>query len=88
VWSPTRSCGSTSSRQSTSLRRRAREEYGGRCTYEAAPSKCGRVEAISTSWPNFISSNSRRHDGWFYLRNDDGRLPRFFGQVLMSHKEN
>jgi hypothetical protein len=26
-----------------------------------------------------ISSNSGWHDGWFYLRNDDGRLPRFSG---------
>jgi hypothetical protein len=35
-----------------------------------------------------ISSNSGWHDGWFYLRNDNGRLPRFSGQVLMSRKEN
>jgi hypothetical protein len=35
-----------------------------------------------------ISSNSGWHDGWFYLRNDDGRLPRFSGQVMMSRKEN
>jgi hypothetical protein len=34
-----------------------------------------------------ISSNSGWHDNWFYLRNDDGRLPRFSGQVLMSRKE-
>jgi hypothetical protein len=26
-----------------------------------------------------ISSNSGWHDGWFYLRNEDGRLPSFFG---------
>jgi hypothetical protein len=35
-----------------------------------------------------ISSNSGWHDGWFYLRNDDGYLPSFSGQVLMSQKEN
>jgi hypothetical protein len=26
-----------------------------------------------------ISSNNGWHDGWFYLRNDDDRLPKFFG---------
>jgi hypothetical protein len=26
-----------------------------------------------------ISSNNGWHDGWFYLRNDDGQLPRFSG---------
>jgi hypothetical protein len=31
-----------------------------------------------------ISLNSGWHNGWFYLRNDDGCLPRFSGQVLMS----
>jgi hypothetical protein len=35
-----------------------------------------------------ISSNSGWHDGWFYLRNDDGQLPRFSGQVLVSRREN
>jgi hypothetical protein len=35
-----------------------------------------------------ISSNNGWHDGWFYLRNDDDRLPSFSGQVLMSRKEN
>jgi hypothetical protein len=33
-----------------------------------------------------ISSN--RHDGWFYLRNDDDRLPRFSGRVQMSREDN
>jgi hypothetical protein len=33
-------------------------------------------------------SNSGWHDGWFYLRNDDERLPKFFGQVLMSREDN
>jgi hypothetical protein len=35
-----------------------------------------------------ISSNSGWHDGWFYLRNDDGYLPSFSSQVLMSRKDN
>jgi hypothetical protein len=35
-----------------------------------------------------ISSNNGWHDGWFYLRNDDDRLPKFFGRVLMSHEDN
>jgi hypothetical protein len=35
-----------------------------------------------------ISSNNGWHDGWFYLRNDDGRLSSFSGEVLMSWKEN
>jgi hypothetical protein len=35
-----------------------------------------------------ISSNSGWHDGWFYLCNDDDRLPRFSGRVLMSHEDN
>jgi hypothetical protein len=35
-----------------------------------------------------ISSNSGWHDDWFYLCNDDGRLPRLSNQVLMSCKEN
>jgi hypothetical protein len=35
-----------------------------------------------------ISSNSGWHDGWFYLRNDDDRLPKFFGRVLMSREDN
>jgi hypothetical protein len=35
-----------------------------------------------------ISSNSGWHDGWFYLHNDDDRLPKFSGQVLMSREDN
>jgi hypothetical protein len=35
-----------------------------------------------------ISSNSGWHDGWFYLHNDDDRLPKFSGRVLMSRKDN
>jgi hypothetical protein len=43
----------------------------------------------SLLWPGqLISSNNGWHDGWFYLRNDDGHLPRFSSQVLMSRKEN
>jgi hypothetical protein len=35
-----------------------------------------------------ISSNNGCHDRWFYLRNDDERLPKFFGRVLMSRGDN
>jgi hypothetical protein len=35
-----------------------------------------------------ISLNSGWHDGWFYLDNDDDRLPRFSGRVLMSREDN
>jgi diphthamide synthase (EF-2-diphthine--ammonia ligase) len=35
-----------------------------------------------------ISSNSGWNDGWFYLRNNDDRLPKFSGQVLMSREDN
>jgi hypothetical protein len=35
-----------------------------------------------------ISSNIGWHDGWFYLRNDDDRLSKFSGRVLMSRKDN
>jgi hypothetical protein len=35
-----------------------------------------------------ISSNNGWHDGWFYLRNDDNRLPKFSGRVLMSREDN
>jgi hypothetical protein len=35
-----------------------------------------------------ISSNSEWHDVWFYLHNDDERLPKFSGRVLMSREDN
>jgi hypothetical protein len=35
-----------------------------------------------------ILSNSEWHDGWFYLSNDDDRLSKFFGRVLMSREDN
>jgi hypothetical protein len=35
-----------------------------------------------------ISSNSGWHDRWFYLCNDDDRLPKFSGWVLMSSEDN
>jgi hypothetical protein len=35
-----------------------------------------------------ISSNSGWHDGWFYLCNNDDRLPKFSDRVLMSHEDN
>jgi hypothetical protein len=57
--SPTRSCGSTSSRRSTSPRMRGRGECDRRCTLEAAPSRCRRVEVSCTSW----RSSSHRISG-------------------------
>jgi hypothetical protein len=47
--SPNGNCGYASSRWSISPRRQPREKYGGRCTPVAAPFKCARVEASSTS---------------------------------------
>jgi hypothetical protein len=35
-----------------------------------------------------ISSNSGWHNGWFYLCNDDDRLPKFSSRVLMSREDN
>jgi hypothetical protein len=35
-----------------------------------------------------ISSNSGWHDGWFYLRNNNDRLPRYSGRFLMSREDN
>jgi hypothetical protein len=35
-----------------------------------------------------ISSNCGWHDRWFYLRNNDDRLPKFSGRVLMSREDN
>jgi hypothetical protein len=35
-----------------------------------------------------IFLNNGWHDGWFYLCNDDGQLPRFPSQVLVSQREN
>jgi hypothetical protein len=37
---------------------------------------------------HLISSNSGWHDEWFYLCNDDDRLPRFSDRVLMSREDN
>jgi hypothetical protein len=56
---PTGSYGSTSSRHSILPRRQARRECGGRCTLEAALSRCGWIEVIYTSRP----SSSRRTAG-------------------------
>jgi hypothetical protein len=33
-------------------------------------------------------SNSGWHDRWFYLRNNDDRLPKFSSRVLMSREDN
>jgi hypothetical protein len=46
----------------------------------------GRVEQYIPT--QLISSNSGWHDEWFYLRNDDDRLPKFSGRVLMSREDN
>jgi hypothetical protein len=46
----------------------------GRCTLQV---RVGRGEQYIPV--QLISSNSRWHDGWFYLRNDDDQLPKFFG---------
>jgi hypothetical protein len=35
-----------------------------------------------------ISSNSDWHDGGFYLRNDEGQLPKYIGRVLVAREEN
>jgi hypothetical protein len=59
-WSHTRTCGSTSSRQSISPRRQASEECGARCMQGAAPFKSESVEASSTSRR---SSSHRTADG-------------------------
>jgi hypothetical protein len=59
-WSHTGTYGSTSSRQSTSPRMRASEEYGARCMQGAAPFKSEWVEVSSTSRR---SSSRRTADG-------------------------
>jgi hypothetical protein len=35
-----------------------------------------------------VSSNSGWHDSWFYLRKDEGQLPRYTGRVLVAREEN
>jgi hypothetical protein len=60
-----------------------RAVHAGSCTIQVRPGRGERYIPVQ-----LISSNSGWHDGWFYLRNDDGQLPRFFSQVLMSRGEN
>jgi hypothetical protein len=60
-----------------------RAVHVGSCTLQV---QAGRGELYILA--QLILPNSGWHDSWFYLRNDDSRLPRFSGQVLMSHKEN
>jgi hypothetical protein len=56
-----------------------RAVHAGSCTIQV---RVGRGELYIPA--QLISSNSGWHDDWFYLRNDDGQLPRFSGQILMS----
>jgi hypothetical protein len=60
-----------------------RTEHAGSCTLQVW---VGRGEQYILV--QLISSNSGWHDKWFYLRNDDDRLPRFSGRVLMSREDN
>jgi hypothetical protein len=57
--------------------------HAGSCTLQV---RAGRGELYIPT--QLISSNSGWHDGWFYLRNDDDRLPKFSGRVLMSCEDN
>jgi hypothetical protein len=57
--------------------------HAGSCTLQV---RVGRGEQYIPT--QLISLNSGWHDGWFYLRNNDDRLPRFSGQVLMSREDN
>jgi hypothetical protein len=60
-----------------------RAVHAGSCTLQV---RAGRGELYIPVW--LISSNSGWHDGWFYLRNDDDRLPKFSDRVLMSRGDN
>jgi hypothetical protein len=60
-----------------------RAVHAGSCTLQV---RVGQGEQYILA--QLISSNSGWHDGWFYLRNDDDRLPRFSGRVLMSREDN
>jgi hypothetical protein len=57
--------------------------HAGSCTLQV---RAGRGELYISA--QLISSNSGWHDGWFYLRNDDDRLPKFSGRVPMSREDN
>jgi hypothetical protein len=60
-----------------------RAVHAGSCTLQIW---AGRGELYIPA--QLISLNSGWHDGWFYLRNDDDRLLKFSGQVLMSREDN
>jgi hypothetical protein len=60
-----------------------RAVHAGSCTLQVRE---GRGELYILA--QLISSNSRWHDGWFYLRKDDDCLPKFSGRVLMSCEDN
>jgi hypothetical protein len=60
-----------------------RAMHVGSCTLQV---RAGRGEQYISA--QLISSNSSWHDGWFYLHNDEDRLPRFSSRVLMSREEN
>jgi hypothetical protein len=60
-----------------------RAVHAGSCTLQV---RAGRGEQYIPA--QLISSNNGWHDGWFYLHNDDHRLPRFSGRVLMSCEDN
>jgi hypothetical protein len=80
---PTGTCGLISSPQSFLLRRRGRE---------GSARQCGRaggciLQLRQLRAPQYIpailaSSNKGWHRRWFYLRNDDGRLPSFSQRVV------
>jgi hypothetical protein len=57
--------------------------HAGSCTLQV---RAGQGELYILA--QLISSNSGWHDGWFYLRNDDDRLPKFSSQVLMLREDN
>jgi hypothetical protein len=57
--------------------------HAGSCTLQV---RAGRSELYILA--QLISSNSGWHNGWFYLHNDDDRLLKFFGRVLMSREDN
>jgi hypothetical protein len=57
--------------------------HAGSCTLQV---RVGRGEQYIPA--QLISSNSDWHNRWFYLHNDDDRVPRFSGRVLMSREDN
>jgi hypothetical protein len=60
-----------------------RAVHAGNCTLQV---RAGQGELYIPA--QLILSNSGWHDGWFYLCNDDDRLPKFLGRVLMLREDN